>query len=209
MPAENIQFNHLFNAAKTFFKEKVEPCQPLVATITIVAKAIYKSRAKKQISEKIERLKGHLRLIHSSEEKDHFSPVIERLEYQLKRTETDQIHTRIAFLQLFSLLFAHPGSNFWNSIITLIGRLFSIRHHFTHIEEDPQNKMNGVLGIISTMGTIAALLKQTGAIQEYPLICHAMIGASFISMAIEGSLMAKNWLSAQKEPSRTLSKDSS
>lgn len=188
----------IWGSTKDFFKS-IEPYQPFVATLTILSKAAWKARSKKKVSAEIRDLENRIKIlkaVHRDRGTDGTRTIVQR-KYQLNCAKTDQLHTLIASLQLGSLIFPHPGSNIWNSGNTLFGRISSIRHHFAHASLEPSNPMNGKLGTLSALGTATALLKQTGTIQEYNPLCHVIIGASFVAMAIETSLMIKNWFAAK------------
>lgn len=194
-PGVKTIFNNLWGSTKHFF-DSIEPFQPLVATLTIIGKAGWKSMLKKKISGEIRGLKnriGILREIHKNRKTDG-SKRIGELKYQLECAKNEKVHILIASCQLGSLLFPHPGSNVWNSGNTLFGRIYSIRHHFAHSSFAPSNQVNGTLGTLSALGTATALLKQTGTLLEYTPFCHAIIGASFVAMAIESAILVKNWI---------------
>lgn len=187
------QLNNLWGTTKELFKT-IEPYQPYASTVSIFSKAIYKIRNRSEIEFKIAVSKSHIRSIDFAKDKEALSFLVKSIEYQMDRAKADRRQIRIALLQLISLAFNNPGSNIWNSIMTLLSRFFSIQHHFSYTREDPTNKMRGILGLFSSLGTCATLLKQTGAIREYPPVCRAMIGISFISMAIESCQTARKWL---------------
>lgn len=179
---------------KDFFKS-IEPYQPAVATISILSKAAYKSKLRVVKEKNVRDLENRLKVIRAVErEKGVPLTKSKALVYLLQKEATDQLHIRIAMMQLGSLFFSHPGSNFWNSSVTMFGRLASIEHYYKHMDEEPTNKLNAILGVTSVLGTGVALLKQIGAIEEYTPLCHGIIGLSFVSMAVETALMVKNWL---------------
>lgn len=201
-PALNINpFSSYINLAQTgwgivknFFKS-IEPYQPAVATISILSKAAYKSNLRVIKEKNVRDLENRLKIIRAVERERGVPLTKSRaVEYLLQKEATDQLHIRIAIMQLGSLLFSHPGANFWNSSVTIFGRLASIEHYYKNLNEEPNNKLNAILGVFSVLGTGVALLKQIGAIEEYTPLCHGIIGLSFVSMAIETALMVKNWL---------------
>ncbi|MBX7067604.1 MAG: hypothetical protein K1X28_10280 [Parachlamydiales bacterium] len=190
-PLETIQ--NTWGLVKNFFNY-IEPYQPTFATFSILSKAAYKSNLRPTKERTIRNLENRLRVVKAIE-RDRRVPLEQSraITYLLRKEATDQLHIRIALMQLASLGFQHPGSNFWNSSVTLFGRAASIEHYFKHTDHDPMNKIHGTLGIFSALGTGVALLKQIGVIAEYTPLCHGIIGLSFVSMAVETALMLKNW----------------
>lgn len=174
----------------------IEPHQPLFSTISILSKAAYKSSLELNKPRSIKQTTSRIRIIHKIE-RERGIPINHNraLTYMLNKEEINQLHTRIALMQLLSLSFPHPGSNPWNSSITILGRAASIHHYFRYKDRESTNLRNGALGIFSVLGTGVSLFKQLGLIAEYTPLCHAIIGLSFVSMTIETGLMLKNWLS--------------
>lgn len=176
--------------AKVFFKS-IEPYQPWAAGAMIVGKALWKTTTKSQIQKEIKAKQNRLAILihlHNSNVKD-FSQKITDLKYDVRSRKDDLTQSALSVAQLGSLFFSHPGSNIWNSLNTLYGRLFSLRN--TNLTNAP---MTLALGTISALGTITSLLKITGAITGDEPLSHLIIGTSFVGMAVESALMIKNYL---------------
>lgn len=181
---------NLWISTKKKFKA-MEPYQPLTSTITILGKAVWKLRMKRNIIRSIQRDKNKLRIlesIHRSEIKN-CSKKITELQKEIRKKKEDLFHSEFAIAQLGSLAFPHPGSNVWNSINTLSHRLLSMRR--ICLMKAP---MAAVLGAVSVAGTTISLLKQTGLVDEDSSFCHVVLGASFIGWGIETGIMIKKWL---------------
>lgn len=180
----------IWTSSKDFFKS-IEPYQPWAAGAMIIGKALWKTTTKSQIQKDIKAKKNKLLILkhlHNSKVKD-FSQKITALEGDVRSKQDDLTLSALSVAQLGSLFFSHPGSNIWNGMNTLYGRLFSLRN--TKLTNAPATM---ALGVISALGTATSLLRITGAITGDEPLSHLIIGTSFVGMAIESSLMIKNWL---------------
>jgi hypothetical protein len=181
---------NIWSATKDFFKS-IEPYQPLAAGVTIISKAIWKTKTRGQLNRDIKTRANTLAILKDLKKKKGIdcSNRIGELRQELQSKKDDRIHSVLSVAQLGSLFFSHPGSNVWNFANTLYGRLFSLRH--TNLANRP---ITAALGAISALGTVTSLLKVTGTITGAHPLSHLIIGASFVGMAIESGLMVKNWL---------------
>jgi len=187
--------SQIWSSTKDFFKS-IEPYQPLAATATILGKAIWKSSTRNRIAKEIKHKINTLFVLqdlHNSKAVD-CSLKIDMLQREIREKKDSQVHSFLSVLQLGSLLFPHPGSNVYNSLNALSGRIFATRN--LSMTEAP---LTTALSLVSAAGITASILKQTSLITGDASLCHLVLGASFIGMGIETGIMIKNWIQSLRK----------
>lgn len=114
--------------------------------------------------------------------------------------KTDLSNTVLSILQLPSLLYAHPGSNAWNSLTNLAGRFLSLK-----LAIKKESTLEMALGAIAGIGTLSSLLEQTGIAHEDNPITDCAIMAAMVVHTVEFLFMAKNYIPTAKKSLSELS----
>ena len=190
----------VWNKTKSFFK-LIEPYHPAAASFFVVSKALWRNLSHQGLKKKIKESRTSLYALKAIRKTTGIrcDRKIKELKKYLYGTKYTMKDASFSYLQLGSLFFPHPGSNVWNSVNNLAGKIASICHHLGFPTNKPiapecLSPLHATLSGVQLLGITTSLLKQTGNSHGDHLVEKGFIAGSFLAMGIETAITAKNWV---------------
>jgi hypothetical protein len=186
-----------------------EPYQPLIAAGLIVGKLGWNTYRYEPLRKEVSVLQGRLNTLKRFVKDHPDDPQTARVSDRIQQLEAEVIEKerrldliKLTLGQVPSLLFPHPGANVWNSAHSIVNRTVQM-HYVAHPPSTRCRRIEAIAalagGTLAVLGTAASLLRQVGAVDPGNPACSLLINLAMGVYAIEGVIMAKNWLFSARQ----------
>ncbi len=198
-----ITLYNAFSSGKNFITgtiKTIAPYQPLIATASILGKSAWKYRGHQKLKNEVRDLTMRINRLNqilntheapSAEDPRRMERVREqraKLKADLKEKKYQLDQGYLAFWQIPSLFFSHPGSNPYQSVHSIYQRGFTINHQAAQEERRLSTLATVAACSVSILGTTASFLRLTSAIESDNQLAWYLTTAALTVHLTEGTL---------------------